>query len=136
MIKLTAADERRLRRTLLPVDPVLAMHMQIRNYFLTAAPEFGVLALDQAWSSLVMYSTNGGLSFFHYYLGDVLRIDDFRLHLGKPCQAFLRENMVPDPLTWKSVLHVTPGTVVDHPAYSGVFSRVAPRFAGTVYEHE
>jgi hypothetical protein len=31
-------------------------------------------------------------------------------------------------------VNVTPGYVVDHPAYNGVFSRVAPRFNGAVYE--
>jgi hypothetical protein len=35
---------------------------------------------------------------------------------------------------WQLALVVTPGYVVDHPAYDGVFSRVAPRFAGHVYE--
>jgi len=133
-----ASDERQLRRWLLVHDPVFAMHRQLKDYFLAPTESFGVLCtfVENEIKSACFFSTYSNKSFIHLYIGDVSDLEAFRQYMKFPCQAFLRPEHAPDAASgWKNVLDVTPGFMVDHPAYNGVFSRVAPRFAGAVYEH-
>lgn len=75
-------------------------------------------------------------SCIHYWMGDITYLDEVKAAISEyPCQLFLKEGVTP-PEGWRPELKVTPGFVIDHPAYSLVFTRLAPRFVGTVYEHE
>ena len=136
MYQVTSQEMIRLRRRLLATDPVFALHDQVRQFFLTPSPEFGILASDPEWDALAFFSTKPGAAFIHYYDGNLGRLGEFREFFGTPCQLFLRHPLKPEDQRWTPVLEVTPGMIVDHPAYSGVFSRVAPRFYGTVFEHD
>lgn len=131
------ADERVLRRWLLKHDPVFAMHRQLKDYFLAPTNSFGVLCtfVDQDIRSACFFSTYSDKAFIHQYIGEPYDLEAFRQYMKFPCQAFLRPEHAAAAIGWEKVLDVTPGFVVDHPAYNGVFSRVAPRFAGAVYEH-
>lgn len=141
MIKqLTIADELKLRRFLLKIDPVYAQSAIIKDYFLAGSDGFGVMAsIDDAgnFQTIACFSVmvEKSKSFIHYWIGDVAMLNPIREKIGYPCQAFLQDGVVP-PEGWREELKVTPGYVVDHPAYSGVFTRTAPRFAGAVYEHD
>lgn len=139
--QLRVEHERELRRWLMHRDSDLAMHRQLRDYFLAPTASFGVMAIRNAMGTLqalAMFSRFDGKAFVHRYITDEPSAAEFNLlleQIGRPCQIFLSTDqlMAADP-TWQMVLAVTPGYVVDHPAYDGVFSRVAPRFAGNVYE--
>lgn len=137
--QLTAENERELRRWLMRFDSQFAMHRQLKDYFLAPTPNFGTLCIrngDNSIRSVCFFSSYDGKAFIHQYIGEVSDLEDFRQYMKFPCQAFLRPEHTPSADTgWKNVLDVTPGFVVDHPAYNGVFSRVAPRFSGAVYEH-
>jgi hypothetical protein len=131
-------EERRLRRWLiLQGDPDFAMHRQLKDYFLAPTTTFGtamVVDAEDRWLAGIFFSRYNGKAFIHQYLGDYECLPDALKWLALPTQAFFRAPFVPDPTVWDNVLNVTPGYVVDHPAYNGVFSRVAPRFNGAVYE--
>lgn len=135
--KIGPDDERQLRRWLMSHDPTFALHRQLKDYFLADTMSFGALCAWEgaAMHSVCFFSKDTDKSFIHQYFGDLGDLNDFRLFLGVPCQAFFRAGSHPGG-DWEKVLDVTPGFVVDHSAYSGVFSRVSPRFAGSVYEHK
>lgn len=139
--QLGAQDERWLRRWMLPHDPVFAMHRQLKDYFLADTTLFGTVAVYEDDGAvpiaITFWSRNNGRSYIHHHMGPMSVIEDIRLWLGCPCQLFVQQTQMPDfdATGWTHELAVTPGFVVDHPAYDGVFSRVAPRFAGSVYEH-
>lgn len=134
--QLKADDERVLRRWLMTHDPAFATHRQLKDYFLANTSSFGTLCTrkeDNAINAVCFFSVYGAKSFIHQLVGDASDLEQFREYMAVPCQAFLRT--APDSALWVNVLNVTPGFMVDHPAYDGVFSRVAPRFTGAVYEH-
>lgn len=136
--QLTPEHERELRRWLMNRDTSFAMHRGLRDYFLAPTPNFGTLAVRDdrgALRSLCFFSRYDGKSYVHHYIGDLADRDDLITYLGFPCQAFFKEGQEPTDPAWVKVLDVTPGYIVDHEAYNGVFSRVAPRFNGAVYEH-
>ena len=138
--QLTTNDERMLRRWLLQQnDPEFAMHRQLKDYFLAPTAAFGTAVMqwderNPTWLAGIFFSRYNGKAFIHQYIGDTQYVDDFLKWLALPTQAFFRSGFEPDAGVWKHVLSVKPGYVVDHPAYDGVFSRVAPRFHGAVYE--
>jgi hypothetical protein len=137
--QLFADNERELRRWLISKDPDFALHRQLKDYFLAPTSNFGTAAVRNQNGSirtLCFFSRYNGKSYIHQYVGEVADLELLREWLGFPCQAFLRPEHTPIAPGWKKVLDVTPGFVVDHPAYDGVFSRVAPRFSGAVYEHD
>jgi hypothetical protein len=139
--QLRVEHERELRRWLTSRDSDLAFHRQLRDYFLAPTASFGVMALrniNGTLQALAMFSRFDGKAFVHRYITDNPAAEEFGMllaQIGLPCQIFLSTDQViaADP-RWQLTLVVTPGYVVDHPAYDGVFSRVAPRFAGHVYE--
>jgi hypothetical protein len=141
--RIRADKESELRRWLMDNgDPEFATHRQLRDYFLTESDDFGVLvlrALDGKIDACLFYSRYDGKSYAHLYMGAATGFQELMDHLGYPCQAFLTEDFLEEmdlPASgWLEVLKVRPGFVVDHPAYDGVFSRVAPRFKGSVMEH-
>lgn len=137
--QLTVENERELRRWLVTRDPQFALHRQLKDYFLAPTTNFGTLCIrdnHKAITSLCFFSSYDGKAFVHQYIGQATDLEAYRKHMVFPCQAFLRPEHAPDVSSaWVKVLDVTPGFVVDHPAYTGVFSRVAPRFSGAVYEH-
>jgi hypothetical protein len=125
-----------LKLWLLSFDPDLALYSNLRDYFLAATESFGVLGAfyDDKLKAIALYSKLGGKSFVHQFYGPDSRLSELLQVLGKPCELFMRKDQVLiDQTGWKAELEVTPGYVIDHEAYDGVFSRVAPRFAGTVY---
>lgn len=139
--------ERELRRWLMQRDPELAMHRQLRDYFLAPTASFGVMAardpINNMLTGIVLFSRFDGKSFIHQYINDDHDAPVFAqllTEVGAPCQLFLRTQQLGIAAAvgqnWLLTLSVTPGYVVDHPAYDGVFSRVAPRFSGAVYEVE
>lgn len=138
--QLTINDERALRRWLLQQnDPEFAMHRQLKDYFLAPTAAFGTATIQvdestSAWLASMFFSRYNGKAFIHQYIGDTQYVSEFLKWLALPTQAFFRTGFAPDTSVWDHVLSVTPGYVVDHPAYDGVFSRVAPRFHGAVYE--
>lgn len=138
--QLTSEDERRIRRWLINVDPDLALHRQLKDYFLAPTASFGTLAVQDGESkirSLCFFSKYNGTAFIHNLTGRAQDLEEIRVWLDSPCQAFLRDEHVPSTDSkWVRVLDVVPGLMVNHPAYDGVFSRTVPRFKGAVYEHE
>jgi hypothetical protein len=135
--KLAASHERELRRWLMNHDTALAMHRGLRDYFLAPTPNFGTLAIrddDSIIRTLCMFSKYDGKSYIHYFIGDLNDRDDLVNYIGFPCQAFFKTGQEPSD-EWIKTLDVTPGYMVNHEAYNGVFSRVVPRFNGAVYEH-
>ena len=137
--QVNAAEETKLRRWLMKHDYEFAAHGQLKHYFLTASSNFGTLAsVNEAgeFQAVCFFSTYSGKSYIHQVYGaDAECLERFVKVLGRPCQAFIRKGC-PVPADWRAELEVTPGFVVDHPAYDGVFSRVVPRHDGTVYEVE
>lgn len=138
IVQLTADNERELRRWLVKEDPQFALHRQLKDYFLAPTSNFGTAALrdSNGIRTLCFFSRYNDKSYIHQFVGQASDLEAMREWLGYPCQAFLRPEHTPTAPGWTKVLDVTPGFVVDHPAYDGVFSRVAPRFSGAVYEHE
>lgn len=138
MIRRVRRDEEKdLRRRLFAVDPDLAFHRQVKDYFLADSDLFGILTW-QDLRTLCFFSSFSGKTYVHLLAGDVEGDAALLAHVGKPCEAFVSEGR-PEPPThdgWRLDLQVTPGMVVDHPSYSGVFARVAPRFAGKVYSRD
>jgi hypothetical protein len=138
--KLGAEHERELRRWLVGHDPEFALHRQLKDYFLAPTSAFGTMVVRvgeaQRIVTGVFYSTFNGTAFIHQYIGDMDNLPLIMERLGRPCQAFFREDQAQPNSSegWRVELEVVPGYVVDHPAYDGVFSRIAPRFKGTVYE--
>ena len=132
-------EERRVRKFILPIDPEFSLHRQIKDYFLTGTSSFGLMIAEKEGEIkalacfTIMIEKNK--SCIHNWMGDISYIDAIREKLGYPCQAFLTDGITP-PSGWYKELKVTPGYVIDHPAYSLVFTRLAPRFAGTVYGHD
>lgn len=136
--QLTACDERELRRWLINDDPQFALHRQLKDYFLAPTTNFGTAAVrdDGVIRTVCFFSKYNSKSYIHQFVGQITDLEAMREWLGNPCQAFLRHKHTPITTGWEKVLDVTPGYVVPHPAYDGVFSRVAPRFSGAVYEHK
>lgn len=138
--QLTSEDERMLRRWLLQQnDPEFAMHRQLKDYFLAPTATFGTAVMqwderNPTWMAAIFFSRYNQKAFIHQYIGDTQYIGEFLKWLALPTQAFFRTPFEPPTDAWNRVLAVKPGYVVDHPAYDGVFSRVAPRFHGAVYE--
>lgn len=133
-------EERRVRRFILLIDPEFALHKQIKDYFLAGTSSFGLMMVEGDAGEIkalacftIMIEKHK--SCIHNWMGDINYIDAVREKLGYPCQVFLGENVAPPP-GWYEELRVTPGYVIDHPAYSLVFTRLAPRFAGVVYGHD
>ncbi len=138
--QLSVSDELMLRKWMLTRDTEFALHRQLKDYFLAPTKMFGTsIVFDgEITHALGFWSSYEGKSYIHRYVGDVAHIEELRKWLGHPCQMFLETAQLEkaDLGSWDKVLSVTPGYVVDHSAYSGVFSRVAPRFSGAVYEHD
>lgn len=137
IVKLTVNDEKKLRRWLLSYDSELAMHHQLRSYFLADTDQFGALACIESdvIKSVALFSHYGDYNYVHQFLGDPENNNELVSHLGTPCWAFFREDQLNAPMTgWTCVLKITPGLMLDHPVFSTVFSRSVPRFAGCVYE--
>lgn len=135
--QLGAEHERQLRRWLCANGDVdFGMHRQLRDYFLAPTAQFGTLVAEAegVWTACVMFSRFGQKAYIHQYKGDYQHLEVVREWLGHPVQAFFRTDFVPDADVWNNVLNVSPGFIVDHPAYNGVFSRTVPRFDGAVYE--
>jgi hypothetical protein len=137
--QLTAADEPMLRKWMLSKDPEFALHRQLKDYFLAPTEMFGTSIVFEGEEVLALgfWSSYDNKSYIHRYVGDVAHLEKLRLWLNYPCQLYLESPQIAlaNLDSWSKVLEVTPGYITDHPAYSGVFSRVAPRFAGAVYEH-
>ncbi len=142
--QLTLSDERWLRRWMTSYDFPFAMHRQLADYFLQSTDNFGStgVTIDGKVVAVAFWSRHGGKSFIHRWMGDLGQtsqiLEAVRQWLGLPCQLYLTDEQIVgrDLLAWKYELKVTVGYVVDHPAYEGVFARVAPRFDGVVFEHE
>lgn len=138
--QLDASDERALRRWLLQQeDADFAMHRQLRDYFLAPTTGFGTAVYETAggWSAGIFFSRYNQKAYIHQYHGDHTLLPTFVEWLAQnSVQAFFRDGFEPQEEGWTLVLPVTPGYVVDHPAYNGVFSRVAPRFKGAVFEYQ
>lgn len=136
---ITPSEERRIRRFIFRYDPEFAMHPNVKTYFMTESKAFGIMVAEEAGEikALAGYTimVEKGKSFIHYWLGDIAHLEEIRTALELPCQAFFQDGVDPGP-GWRAELKVTPGYVIDHPAYSGVFTRLVPRFSGTVYEHD
>lgn len=138
--QLTVAHERELRRWVATRDIDFAIHRQLKDYFLAPTDSFGAAAVRDTAGKIIavgFFSRYGGKAFIHHFMGEFTAetVEKLRVWLGLPCQAFFKSGQEPTDARWQNVLTVTPGFVVDHPAYDGVFSRVAPRFHGAVYEH-
>ena len=133
-------DEIKLRRFMMEHDLLFALHSPVKNYYLSDSEVSGVYAVEEnkkiyaaAFYSIMLEKNK---SYIHYYMGDLNYLNDIKQKISPlSCQIFLKDDMIPGD-KWKKSLSVTPGYVVDHPAYSGVFTRQAPRFSGSVYEHD
>lgn len=137
LIKLSAANERALRRFAVQYDPDFAFHPQLKNYFLTDSDSFGTFAkmADGKLLTVIFYSRYNDKTYIHRIMGDINDLDELVDAVGWPAQAFIKAEDEPQLNTkWIKEFSVTPGYVIDHSAYNGVFSRVAPRFNGGVYE--
>jgi hypothetical protein len=138
--QLSVSDELMLRKWMLSRDTEFALHRQLKDYFLAPTKMFGTsIVFDgDLVHALGFWSSYEGKSYIHRYVGDVAYLEELRAWLQYPCQLFLETPQLEkaEMSAWAKVLSVTQGYVVDHPAYSGVFSRVAPRFSGAVYEHD
>lgn len=139
--KLLEADERTLRRWMLKRDPTFALHAQLRDYFLTRSTDFGATGNfdSDTLTAVTFWSKVAAKTYVHAAYGDKDGIRNMLAEFGPPCQIFLRAEQLtwgikPEAWTWEKTLDVTPGYIVDHDAYSGVFARVVPRFAGAVFE--
>lgn len=138
IVQVHSKDEIKLRRALLSLDYELAMHRQLKDYFLADTPQFGVMSHDNM-AGLMLFSNYDGVFYVHHIYGADTSVQPFLDYIGAgPAQAFVRPHQVEAAgwiaRGWSSVLTVTAGMVVPHRAYEGVFSRVAPRFDGSVYE--
>jgi hypothetical protein len=139
VVRATDEDEIRVRRFFVSVgEPEWAVHSQLKDYFLTNADNFGAGLVQNSAGKIVaiaMYSLFSGTLYVHEYMGPIEHLELVRQTHGVPVQVVLRDGVLPLPTEkWRAVLHVSPGLIVDHPAYSGVFWRTAPRYSGTVYE--
>jgi len=139
--KLDPLDETKVRIWMMRYDSDLAMHDQLRNYFLTSAPDFGTLGILDEHDRILavsLFSRYNDKAYIHRYYGDVTWVEDIIDFLEMvETEVFLDDEQIDEMesrvASWREDLRVTPGYCVDHPAYDGVFSRVVPRFAGRVY---
>jgi hypothetical protein len=139
VVRAVESDEIRLRRFFASKDEAeWAVHSQLKDYFMTSAVNFGACLVKDGSgkiASVAMYSIFRNVLYIHEYLGVIEHLELIRQHHGLPVQIILREGLTPMPTeSWRAVLDVRPGMIVDHPAYSGVFWRTAPRYSGIVYE--
>lgn len=139
--RLTKGHELMVRRMVSATDPLFGMHRQLRDYFLTDSPRFGTVGAyvpgSPAPKALGFWAKNENKAFIHHVVGDPKFIGEIADWLCLPVQLFVRDIQLPefDSTGWEETLKVTPGlSLPDHPAFSGVFARVAPRFAGSVFE--
>ena len=139
--KLDLPDEIKVRIWLIAYDPALAFNDQLRNYFLTSAPDFGTLGILDDHDRILaisLFSRFDSKSYIHRYYGNVTWVEDIIDFLETAeTEVFLDDDQIEEMESrvacWREDLRVTPGYCVNHPAYDGVFSRVVPRFAGKVY---
>lgn len=138
----SGAEEARVRLWLLEYDDEMGLHSQLKNYFLSGSPTAGIavgIGIDGSYKCMCLYSCYENSLHVHTWLGeDVSHLDKLIQQVGAfsgvvTVTAFLKLGVIPDS-RWVKQFDVTPGFVIDHRAYSGVFSRSAPRFNGAVYE--
>lgn len=134
-------EETRVRRWLLEYDDELALHSQLKNYFLSGSPTAGIAVIESAcgYEALCFYSCYDNVLHIHNWFNGnneqlnalVKNVAEFKNVVA--VNAFFRQGYQADS-SWVKQFEVKPGFVIDHSAYSGVFSRSAPRAAGAVYE--
>jgi hypothetical protein len=135
--QLRAAEERTLRLRLLPLDADLALHRQLKDYFLADSDLFGVWSWEEM-RTLCFFSRFNGKTYIHYIVGDPAGDLDLLNHVEGPCEVFVTDGRPEPPVTagWRHELSVTRGMMIDHRCYDGVFWRTAPRFAGKVFARD
>lgn len=132
--RITATEERALRLRLLPLDHELALHRQLKDYFLAGSEMFGVLGWEDM-RTLCFFSAFEGRTYVHSIVGDPAGDPHLLDYMTRPCEVFVADGR-PEPTAadgWRLELTVTPGMMLDHPCYDGVFWRTAPRWPGKVF---
>jgi hypothetical protein len=136
-------EETKVRRWLLEYDDELALHSQLKNYFLSGSPTAGIAVVekDGEYDALCFFSCyDQALHIHNWFNGNSTQLDSLidkvpEFSTVVTVNAFFIKQYVPGE-NWTKQFDVTPGFVVDHSAYSGVFSRSAPRALGGVYEKQ
>lgn len=134
---ITRSDESMLKLWLLQHDPDLAFHQQLNNYFLADTDQFGALGVfeNDQLTSIGLFSKFNGASYLHRQYGSTLITKELIEFLGDRAEIFVVHGQtVENGLNgWTEELKTTPGMIIDHPAYSGVFWRTVPWYYGVVY---
>ena len=137
-------EEALVRTALMKYDEEFALHSQIRNYFLSGSSTAGLAVAAPVenpfkYLCLCPYSLYDATLFIHQWFGQTSYIDSLVDKVTEfksivKCSAFFTSDAEASA-RWVKMFDVTPGFVISHTAYDGVFSRTAPRFSGAVYEY-